>query len=259
MLSFPFSLYCSISLIFGLWTLHFFSLDKECSPLLDIAFIIDSSGSIGRMNWERTKRFVKAVISKLEVSPSAAHVAAISYSTNPRVVLRFNSFQGTLQVNQVFDDMRWERGYTYTDKALLLADSELFQTSYGMRSNVKKVRRPLSSRFLCACHNGWWRPTKELSGTRNFRKDVLCLLFKNVALRVTITSFSKWGKVDQICCIFFHFIALLDFPCTSIDSIIWFQNFFEITFLSFRLPSWSQMVSRRRHRNTPNFQRPREE
>lgn len=155
------------------------------------------------MNWERTKRFVKAVISKLEVSPSAAHVAAISYSTNPRVVIRFNSFQGTLQVNQVFDDMRWERGYTYTDKALLLADSELFQTSYGMRSNVKKVRRPLSSRFLCACHNAWWRPTKELSGTRNFRNDVLCLLFKNVALRVTITSFSKWGKVDQICCIVF--------------------------------------------------------
>lgn len=88
------------------------------------------------------------MISKLVLSASAAHVAAIAYSTDPRVVIRFNSFQGTLQVNQVFDAMRWQRGFTYTDKALLLADSDLFQTSNGMRTNAKKVGRPLSIYLL---------------------------------------------------------------------------------------------------------------
>ena len=106
---------------------------------MDIAFIIDSSGSIGRKNWELMKRFVKSIVSKLDVRSSAVRVAAIVYSTNPQVVMLFRYFQGTDEINSLFDRMRWERGYTYTDKALLLADSRLFQTSNGMRPGVRKV------------------------------------------------------------------------------------------------------------------------
>ena len=108
---------------------------------MDIAFIIDSSGSIGRTNWERMKRFLKALVSRLDVSSSAAHIAAIAYSNSPVVVMRFNDIQGTNQVNQKLDGMRFQRGFTYIDKALLLADNDLFQTSTGMRSNVPKVSR----------------------------------------------------------------------------------------------------------------------
>jgi len=87
------------------------------------------------------KRFLKALVSKLDVSPSSTHVAAVAYSNNPEVVLRFNSRQGTNEVNFAFDGMRWQRGFTYTDKALFLADSDLFQSANGMRPNVGKVRR----------------------------------------------------------------------------------------------------------------------
>ena len=107
---------------------------------MDIAFIIDSSGSIGRRNWVRVKRFVKALVSKLYVSNAAARVAAIAYSTDPEVVMRFNENQGTDEVNRGLDGMRHQRGYTYTDKALELADRELFQVSNGMRLRVPKVR-----------------------------------------------------------------------------------------------------------------------
>ena len=117
----------------------FFSSDKECSAVLDIAFIIDSSGSIGRRNWERMKRFLKAIVSKLDVSDSATHVAAVSYSTSPTVEMRFWNNQGTDEVNRVFDRMVWKRRFTYTDKALVLADRDLFQTANGMRPNAPKV------------------------------------------------------------------------------------------------------------------------
>lgn len=116
-----------------------FKTDKECRPVLDIAFIVDSSGSIGRSNWERVKRFVKSLISKLDVRSSGTRVAAISYSTNPEVVTRFISYQGTDHVNRLIDRMRYQRGFTYTDRALLLADRNLFQRSNGMRPNVPKV------------------------------------------------------------------------------------------------------------------------
>ena len=37
--------------------------------------------------------------------------------------------------------MRHQRGYTYTDKALELADRDVFQISNGMRFNVPKVSK----------------------------------------------------------------------------------------------------------------------
>ena len=90
------------------------------------------------------KRFLKALVSKLDVSPSNAHISAVAYSNNPEVVLRFSNPQGTDEVNKAFDGMRWQRGFTYTDKALLLAHSDLFQSANGMRSNVAKVANNLS-------------------------------------------------------------------------------------------------------------------
>jgi len=89
------------------------------------------------------KRFLKAIVSKLDVSPAATHISAIAYSNNPEVVYQFNERQGTVEVNNAFDGMRWQRGFTYTDKALLLADSDLFQSANGMRPNVAKVKEYL--------------------------------------------------------------------------------------------------------------------
>ena len=113
--------------------------DNVCSLVLDIAFIIDSSGSIGGNNWIRMKRFVKSVVSKLDVGSSSTRIAAIAYSTNPKVVWRFNDYQDKDMVNRVLDNMAWQSGFTYTDRALLLAGNDLFQSFNGMRVNVTKV------------------------------------------------------------------------------------------------------------------------
>ena len=113
------------------------------------------------------KRFLKALVSKLDVSPSTTHISAVAYSNTPVVVLRFSNPQSTDEVNAAFDGMRWQRGFTYTDKALLLADSDLFQSANGMRPNVGKVRQlnlitqtyiiffPLIMRHLIKINCGW--------------------------------------------------------------------------------------------------------
>ncbi len=80
------------------------------------------------------------MVSKLDVSPSATRISAVAYSSNPEIVYQFNNKQGTSEVNDAFDGMRWQRGFTFTDKGLLLADSDLFQARNGMRQNVQKVK-----------------------------------------------------------------------------------------------------------------------
>ena len=123
------------------WFVHFTV--PECRKAADIAFIVDSSGSIGKTNWERTKRFLKRMVSKLDIGPSTTHVAVITYSTNPETVLRFNTLQGdrlnVAEVNNVLDGLRWQKGRTYIDKALDTAALDIFTTRRGMRSNVPKV------------------------------------------------------------------------------------------------------------------------
>lgn len=128
----------------------FISSVPDCRKAADVAFIVDSSGSIGRTNWERTKRFLKRIVSKLDIGPTTTHIATISYSTNPETVLRFNTLSGSrLNVNEVvkvLDGLPWQRGFTYIDKALEQAARGVFTTAAGMRSNVPKVMVYL---FVC--------------------------------------------------------------------------------------------------------------
>lgn len=121
---------------------------NECSPILDLAFIVDSSGSIGRRNWARLKRFLMSVTSKLDVGQGKTQVSAIAYSSDPKVEYRFTDRQSTEEVNALLEGMAWQRGYTYIDKALMLADRELFTAPSGMRSNAAKVSSHLISYFL---------------------------------------------------------------------------------------------------------------
>ena len=115
----------------------------ECSKPADVAFIVDSSASIGKTNWERTKRFLKRIVSKLDIGPTTTRIATISYSTNPDIVLRFNTLSGSRlnvdEVVKVLDGLPWQRGFTYIDKALEQAAQRVFTTAAGMRSNVPKV------------------------------------------------------------------------------------------------------------------------
>lgn len=110
---------------------------------MDLGFIIDSSGSIGRSNWAKLKTFVKDIVGQFEVAPDKTHIAAIAFSTKAKEVLRFNTLRGSDinadEVNNLIDGMKWQRGFTRIDLALLLADNSMFTADAGMRIGVRKV------------------------------------------------------------------------------------------------------------------------
>ena len=101
--------------------------------------IVDSSGSIGRRNWAKLKRFLLSLTSSLDVGPGKTHVSSIAYSSDPKVELRFTDRQDKGNVNSELEGMEWQMGYTFIDKALQLADEKLFTTPSGMRPNSVKV------------------------------------------------------------------------------------------------------------------------
>lgn len=77
------------------------------------------------------------------VGPDNTHIAVVAYSTNPKLEFTFNALSGAQitveEYGKRINKIRFQRGFTYIDKALKMADEQVFVTSAGMRPNVDKV------------------------------------------------------------------------------------------------------------------------
>ena len=125
---------CEVGFIF------FSFVDHRCSPALDVAFILDRSGSVGLSNWKRMKLFVVSLVIKLHVSGDNTHVSAISFSATSKVAFRFNRIQKIYEVSTALFEMEYkDTGSTHIDEGLKAANTDLFTAASGMRSNAKKV------------------------------------------------------------------------------------------------------------------------
>ena len=124
-------------------TKKFFPTENECDTILDLAFLVDSSGSIRPVQWFVVLNFLKRFIDEFEVSPSGNHFASISYSTMPKVDFRFNTLAGnklnSYELKRLVDKIPHQKGYTFIDKGLLLANEKIFSVEGGMRPAVRKV------------------------------------------------------------------------------------------------------------------------
>ena len=97
-----------------------------CDAPADVAFIIDSSGSIGRGNYLKEKAFVKAIAKSFGVAPGQSRAAMVLYSNAASVQARFGQYASLAEFESAVDQLPYERGRTRIDKALDLAASDVF-------------------------------------------------------------------------------------------------------------------------------------
>ena len=114
-----------------------------CKAVADVAFIVDSSGSIGRSNWAKMLEFIKEMVKAFNVGADKTHIAVVAYSTDAKVEFKFDALTGPSvteeEYGRLIDRIRFQRGFTFIDKALLLANKEVFTTAAGMRSELPQV------------------------------------------------------------------------------------------------------------------------
>ena len=108
-----------------------------------MAFLVDSSGSIGRSRWPLMRNFVREVTNVFNVGPDGTHIAVIAYSTNAKLEFTFNTLSGSqitaAEYGKLIDKIGFQRGFTYIDRALIMADEQVFTSSAGMRPGVSQV------------------------------------------------------------------------------------------------------------------------
>ncbi|XP_076454778.1 uncharacterized protein LOC143289620 [Babylonia areolata] len=113
--------------------------DFDCKDKLDVAFILDSSGSVSYFDFGLMKQFAASVVDVMNASVDAVRVADVVYSSAVSVHFDFDDYNSTDDVKTAFNNTPKIGGGTNTALALNKTREILYDAGRGARQNVKKV------------------------------------------------------------------------------------------------------------------------
>ena len=96
---------------------------------MDLAFILDSSGSVGSYNFGTVKNFVKNVVDFFNIGSSGTHVAVVTYSTYTKLEFNLKAYYTKSAIKNAVGKIRYRGGWTYTADALDYVRRNIFSTS----------------------------------------------------------------------------------------------------------------------------------
>ncbi|XP_073749108.1 matrilin-2 isoform X3 [Callorhinus ursinus] len=112
---------------------------KRCTEgPIDLVFVIDGSKSLGEENFEIVKQFVAGIIDSLAVSPKAARVGLLQYSTQVRTEFTLRNFNSAKDMKKAVAHMKYMGKGSMTGLAL----KHMFERSFTQVEGA----RPLSTR-----------------------------------------------------------------------------------------------------------------
>ncbi|XP_046559880.1 LOW QUALITY PROTEIN: integrin alpha-1-like [Haliotis rubra] len=111
----------------------------DCKTEMDLAFIVDGSGSVSSTDYDRMLTFINDVIDSLNINEDEIQVSALEFSTTVGDMITFNSFTTKAALKSSILRMRKGNSGTATHLAIQEAGDTLFNTSTGARPNAKRV------------------------------------------------------------------------------------------------------------------------
>lgn len=88
----------------------------------DVAFIMDSSGSIGIDDYNKEKEFVKELANIFDISKGQARSSVIIYDDFPKLIFGFEDRLDNRNVSAAIEGLEYLKGRTRIDKALAVAE-----------------------------------------------------------------------------------------------------------------------------------------
>jgi len=110
-----------------------------CRVSVDVGFLLDSSGSVGR-DYAKEQQFLKAFAASFGISEEGSHVGVIAFNDKAKHSIKMNQFTDASSLNEAVDAIPWMDGTTRIDRALELAQEEMFaEVNGGRGGSVKKI------------------------------------------------------------------------------------------------------------------------
>ncbi|NXY68714.1 MATN2 protein, partial [Glareola pratincola] len=109
---------------------------------VDLVFVIDGSKSLGEDNFDIVKEFVSGILDALEISPKAARVGLLQYSTEVRTEFTLRQFSSAKDMKKAVSQMKYMGRGSMTGLALKQMFERSFTEAEGARpfsANVPRI------------------------------------------------------------------------------------------------------------------------
>ncbi|KAM4580451.1 collagen alpha-6(VI) chain-like isoform 1-T2 [Odontesthes bonariensis] len=114
-------------------------LRPECARAnkADIVFLVDSSSSIGIPNFGEIRKFLRSVISGLNIGSDRVRVGLAQYSDEPHQEFLLKDYLDAPSLLAQVDRLRYRTGNTYTGKAVDFLRQQYFTQAAGSRASQR--------------------------------------------------------------------------------------------------------------------------
>lgn len=111
-------------------------LDEGCDRGVDLAFVLDTSSSVGSTNFYKMKQFAMDVVRQFDIASNQTRVSVISYSTSIYTEFFLNRYTNKASVLSHINNMRYRSGGTNTHLALAHLYDQIFTPVRGARDST---------------------------------------------------------------------------------------------------------------------------
>ena len=112
---------------------------EECTKSADIAFIMDSSESIGIKNYQIQKDFIKAIAESFDIRPTGSRAGVVISGNDTTVNIKLSDHLDEENFKEAVDRLPYTRGTATLDNALHVVTSQLLVAQGGARPGLSKI------------------------------------------------------------------------------------------------------------------------